>query len=169
VAERAPAEMVNAEIESRELERLGGSTNHGGLDLSQEGRISLPTTPAALSWLGLAYREAAVSICGDAALAAAGGGGRAAGGIPLCTEAQARGYLGSRLVMIAEERQRGLELLRQSVALLRHNLRRAPPGFAALEAKRVLACWLVIWGARWMPLARSKRRKSRRACARRSN
>jgi len=70
-ARKAPAEMVNAERESREQEVVSGSPCLGDLDLSQEGRISLPTTPAALTRLALAYNEAAVDC--DAALAAAGG------------------------------------------------------------------------------------------------
>jgi len=97
VAMYAPEEMARGEGESREQERLGGSPSYGGLDLSREGRISLPTTPAALSRLMVAYNEAAVGIC-DAALAAAGGRGRSAADdssrVPvLYVEAQARGSL----------------------------------------------------------------------------
>jgi len=74
VAREAPGEMVNSERESREQERRSGSPSYGDLDLSREGRVSLPTTRLALSRLCLAYQEAAVHLC-DAALAAAGGRG----------------------------------------------------------------------------------------------
>jgi len=56
VATQAPDEMAKAEKESREQERLGDSPSYGGLDLSQEGWVSLPTNPATLSWLSLAYQ-----------------------------------------------------------------------------------------------------------------
>jgi len=63
VAKVAPDEMVIAEIESRERERVSGfPPSYGRLDLSQEGRISLPTTSTARSRLGLAYNEAALAI-----------------------------------------------------------------------------------------------------------
>ena len=46
MARFAPGEMAGAERASREQERIGGSpVSYGGLDLSHEGRISLPTTP----------------------------------------------------------------------------------------------------------------------------
>jgi len=111
-ASQAPSEIVNAERASREQERLsGGSPSYGGLDLWQEGRISLPTTLAGLSRMGLAYNEAAVAIC-DAELAAAGGRGSPAadpGRVPsLYVEARARGYLGACLNMPGEE-QRSLK------------------------------------------------------------
>ena len=97
VATIAPGEMANAERASREQERINGyPVSYGGLDLSHEGRISLPTTPAALSRLGLAYNEAAVGIC-DANRES----------FPdVCTEAQARGSLGLCLYNLGEERQR---------------------------------------------------------------
>jgi len=51
----APSKMAYAERASREQERISGyPVPCGVLDLSHEGRISLPTTPAALSLLGLA-------------------------------------------------------------------------------------------------------------------
>jgi len=56
-AKKVPSEMVNAEKNSREQEQRSGSSLYGGLDLSQEGRISLPTSPAALSRLSLAPRS----------------------------------------------------------------------------------------------------------------
>ena len=62
VARQFPDEMVNAEIKSREQESISCSpASYGHLDLSHEGRISLPTTPAALSRLGTAYYEAALA------------------------------------------------------------------------------------------------------------
>jgi len=150
----APGEMVSAETESREQERLSGpSPSFGSLNLSQEGRISLPTTPAALSRLGLAYNEAAVALC-DTATAAAGGRGSPAANdtesVPdVSTEAQARGPLGFCLHMRGEERQRSLELLRQAVGLRRQELRTAAPGrdaISALSAQRVLADELCTLG-----------------------
>jgi len=108
LAEDAPDAMVKAEKESREQERLSGSPHHGGLDLSQEGRISLPTTPTALSRLCIAYAEAAVVI-GDAA--------------DVHTEARACGYLGVCLSNLGVKRRRSLGLLRRAVALMRQELR----------------------------------------------
>jgi len=146
VANQAPDEMANAEREIREQERLGGSPWYGGLDLSQEGWVSLPATPAALSWLGVAYNEAAVATC-DAALIAAGGRDSPAANderrVPLLVvEAQARGRLGLSLHDLGE-RQRGLELLWQAVALQRLAVRKAAPGSdLLLSAKQQLASLL---------------------------
>jgi len=145
VAKQAPDEMANAERESREQERLGGSPSYGSLDLSQEGRISLPTNRAALSRLGLAYYEAAVATC-DAALTAAGGRDSPAANdqrrVPvLDLEAQVRSGLGVTLHDLGE-RQRGLELLWQAVALLRLAVRKAAPGSDTLNSKQVLAALL---------------------------
>jgi len=145
VAQKSPDEMVKAERESREESRGGSFPSYGDLDLSQEGRISLPTTPAGLSRVELAYKEAAVATC-DAALAAAGGRDSPAADDdarvpPLNMEAEARGALGGFLHDLGE-RQRGLELLRQALALLRQGLQRAAPGFVALQAKRSLANFL---------------------------
>jgi len=140
----APGEMANAERESRKQERLSGSpTRYGGLDLSQEGRISLPTTMAALSRLELAYHLAAVAIC-DAALFAAGGRGSPAAAdvrrVPsLHVEARARGFLGACLQNMGEEGQRGLELMRTSVTFWRQVVRAAAPGVDTLSAERMLA------------------------------
>jgi len=136
VANQAPDEMANAERESRKQERLGGSPLYGGLDLSQEGWVSLPTTPAALSRLGLAYYEAAVANC-DAALTAAGGRDSPAADdqrhVPsLSLEAQVRGCLGVSLHDLGE-RQRGVELLRQAVALLWPVVHKAAPGFLIVK------------------------------------
>jgi len=140
----APGEMANAERASREQERISGyPVSYGGLDLSHEGRISLLTTPAALSRMGLAYSEAAVGIC-DAAIAAAGGRGsiaakdrRSAPDAP--SEAQARSSVGMCLDDLGEERQRSLKLLRQAVRLRRQELRTAAPGQGTLSAERMLA------------------------------
>jgi len=145
VANEAPGEMAKAVRESREQERLGGSLSYGGLDLSQEGWISLPTNPAALSRLGLAYEEAAVSIC-DAALTAAGGrDSPTANDVrhvpPLVLEVQVRGGLGGSFFNLGE-RQRGVELLWQAVALLRPVVRKAAPGSELLVAKQMLATFL---------------------------
>jgi len=142
VATRAPDEMAKAERESREHERLGGSPSYGGLDLSQDGWVSLPTTPAALSRLSLAYYEAAVATC-DSALTTAGGRESPAADdqrrVPsLRVEANARIGLGKGLYVLGE-RQRGLELLRQAVALLRPAVRKAAPGYDALQEKQLLA------------------------------
>ena len=143
MAKEAPAEMAKAERECRAQEKLSGCLpSYGGIDLSQEGRIRLPTTPAALS---LAYNEAAVALC-DSALAAAGGrGSRAAANdrlVPtLHEEATARGTLALALEG-REERQRRVDLLRQAVALMRQVVRAAPPSPDALEAKGELAGWL---------------------------
>jgi len=73
VAMRAPGEMAKAEWESREQEGLNGCPpSYGDQDISQEGRISLPTSPASLVRLSLGYNEAALSVC-VAALADVGG------------------------------------------------------------------------------------------------
>jgi len=144
VAEEAPEEMDKAERESRKEEQLSGSPPlYDRLDLSQ---ISLPTTPRALSRLGLAYNEAAVATC-DAALSDAGGRDSAAGDdfrrVPsLHIEAQARGCLGICLHDLGLKRQRRLELAQQSVALMRQAVRRAPPCREKVEMKRMLATWL---------------------------
>jgi len=131
VAKQEPDEMAKAEKESREQERLGGSPSYDGLDLSQEGRIILPTTLADLSRLDLIYYEAAVAIC-DAALTAAGGRGSAADDdemrVPsLVLEAEARGDLGLSLHLLRSEGQRGLDLTRQAVVLLRKAVRTPAP------------------------------------------
>jgi len=149
MAHHAPDEMVNAERESRAQERLGGSPSYGGLDLQQEGRVSLPTTPAALSRLGVAYNEAAIATC-DAALTAAGGRDSPAAADPRdvpsrYSEAQVRGCLGIILHNLGE-RQRGVELLRQAVALLRTVVRRAAPGSDLLVAKQALGSILYNLG-----------------------
>jgi len=123
--------------------------SYGGIDLSQEGRVSLPNTPAALSWLGLAYSEAAVDVC-DAALAAAGGRGSLAatdsGRVPsLKVEAQARGYLGICLNELCKGRQPSLELLWQAVAL-RRQVARAAPDHDTLSVQWGLADQLTTLG-----------------------
>jgi len=143
--------MVNAELESREQERRSGSSSYGGLDLSQEGRVSLPTTPATLARLCLAYHEAAVAICNEA-LAAAGGRGSPAADddwrVPnLRAEARVRGNLGDCLNDTGEEQQRSLELLRQAVALRRQALQTAAPGHYTRDAKRRLVEQLPTFGA----------------------
>jgi len=144
VAIEAPGEVVSAEWESQEQERLGGSTSYGGLDLSHEGRVILPTTPAALSRLNLAYYEAAVAIC-DSALTAAGGRGSPAAAdkrrVPnLTNEAHARGCLGLCLHELDEQHQHGLELTRQAVRLFRRMMRTpAADGYLALHLKQSLA------------------------------
>jgi len=140
VARDAPGEMAAAERESREQERLSGPLpSYGGFELLQEGRISLPATPAALSRLSLAYNEAAVAIC-DASIAAAGGRGSPAAAFSpmLQVETQARGCLGTCLHIMGEETQRSLELTRQAVALLRQAVRTAAPGHQTVNAQRVL-------------------------------
>jgi len=142
VANQAPDDMAKAERESRGQERLGGSPSYGGLDLSQEGWVSLPTNPASLPRLGLAYAEAAVATC-DAALTAAGGRDSLAADdehhVPLLVaEAQVRGRLGTHLHKLGE-RQRGVELLCEAVALLRQGLRKAAPGSYLPAAKQTLA------------------------------
>jgi len=142
VARDAPNEMVSAEIESRKHDKLG-SERLGGFDLSQEGRISLPTNPAALSRLSLAYNEAAVATC-DRALANVGGRGSPAAANEHCVpllgaEARARGSLGLCLFKLGDDRQRSLDILRQAVALTREVLRTAPSSAQAGEAQRTLA------------------------------
>jgi len=145
VAQQAPDEMVKAERESREQERLGGSPSYFGLDLSQEGRIRLPTTPDDLSWLEVTYYEAAVVAC-DAAIEAAGGRDTAAAAderrVPtLRNEAEARSRLGLSLYE-AGEAQSGSELLQQAVALMRQWMLTTAPGSDALQAKLWLAALL---------------------------
>ena len=55
MAAEDPGAMLKAEKESREQERLlGGSFYLGHIDLSQQGMISLPTSPAGISHLRLA-------------------------------------------------------------------------------------------------------------------
>jgi len=125
VARQAPDEMVNAEVESREQEGLGGLPSYGGLDLTHEGQVSLPTTLAALSRLCVKYMEAAVATC-ESALAAAGGRDSPAADddafVPsVHMEAEVRGTL--RICLHDQgERQRGLELARQALALLRQGV-----------------------------------------------
>jgi len=147
LASQAPDEMVKAERVSREQERLGGAPSYWGLDLSQERWVSLPTTPATLSRLGVAYHDSAVAICDTALTAASSRDSPAADDerrVPLRVEAEARGCLGICLHDLGE-RQRGVELLRQAVALLRLAVRKAAPGFDLLVAKQALAsvlCYL---------------------------
>jgi len=161
LAQKAPGEMAKAEKESREQERLGGSPSYGGFDLSQEGRISLPTIPAALFRLGLTYNKAAVAIC-DAALAVVGGRGSPADDderrVPsLRMEADARSSLGFLLHELGVEPQRSSEMLRQAVALLRRAVRTAEPGFAALQAKLSLAGLLSNLGAVFAGMAEGEK------------
>jgi len=139
VAQMVPDEMVRAEKASREQERLSGSPYqiYDILDLSQEGRFALPTTPGKVALIRLSYYTAAVAIC-DAALAACGGRDSPAAAdsarVPLWTaEANARSHLGTCLIDGAarephgvgdrsEVLNRGFALLRQAVALRRHYL-----------------------------------------------
>jgi len=149
VATEAPAEMAKAEIEGHEQEGIFGSPSYG-LALKHVGRISLPTTPAAVSRLSLAYREAAVTVC-DTALTVAGGRDTPAADddrrVPsLSLEAATRSDLAHCLFELGEERQRVFGLYRQAVALLRQAVRTMPPGADALEAKRALASELVSLG-----------------------
>jgi len=142
VAQTAPGDMVRAESESRAQERLSGPPpSYGGLDLSQKGRVSLRTTPAALSWLPLAYYEAAVEIC-DAALAASGGRGSPVNDWRAPTwaiEAQVRTALGACLCRMGDEGPRSFELFREAVKLWRLVARKAAPGHDTLHAHRGLA------------------------------
>ena len=152
VAQKAPAEMVEAERESREQDRLSCTTPwYGNLDLLQEGHISLPTSPAALSRLRITYMEAAISLC-DFALAAAGGRSSPAADdelrVPsLGLEAVTREYLGISLVNLGEDPQRGLELVRQAVTMMRQGVLRAAPGLDVLKARGALAVMLFNLGA----------------------
>jgi len=151
LAENAPDAMVKAEKESREQERLSGPPHHGGPDLSQEGRTSLPTTPAALSRICISYAEAAVEIY-EAALASAGGRNSpaAADGIripSLLTEARAYGHLGVCLANLGVKRRRSLKLLRRAVALMRQELRTMVFSPDAMEVKRQLASQLSNLGS----------------------
>ena len=161
VAQQAPGEMVKVERESRAQERLDGSTpSHGGPDLSQEGRICLPTTPAALSRLGVTYLEATVAAC-EASFAAAGGRDSPATAdglsVPsLVLEAEARGSLGVCLCNLGEERQRGFALIWQAVALMRRAVRTAASSDSALGDKRLLAGWLCNLGSSLCNVAERK-------------
>jgi len=152
MATEAPDEMVKAERASREQERLSASPCHGSLDLSQEGLISLPTTPAGVSRLSLAYNEVAVATC-DAALAAAGGRDSPAADderrIPsLQVEAHARGCLGACLFDLGEGRQRSLELVRQAVTQLRRVVRTAGHrGDQLVGTKTMLCNWVGYLGS----------------------
>ena len=153
VAKEAPDAMAKAERESREQDRPSGSPSCGGLDLSQEGRISLPTTRAARSRLGVAYFEAAVAVC-EAALAYVGGRGSPAADderrVPsLRSEAEMRNGLGTSLHSLGE-RRRGVELVRQAVLPLRRDVFTAAPGSEAPQAKRMLVIWLSNLGAMLM-------------------
>jgi len=96
--------------------------------------------------MGIAYYEAAVATC-DAELAASGGRGV----FDPAVEAQARGGLGAVLHIHGEEQQRSLELLRQSVSLLRQAARTPPPGYSARDAKLALAIQLGNLGAMHIP------------------
>jgi len=149
IARQSPEEMAQAEKESREQERLSGSPSYGRLDLSQEGRISLPTTPSALSRMGVAYNEVAVAIC-DTALAAAGGRGSLAADdawrVPsVHVEAEARGSLAVCLTEPGECHRR-LRVIRQAVALLRRKMRTAATDFDVLATKLMLASTLCNLG-----------------------
>jgi len=148
VAGLAPGEMVIAARESRQQERRSGPPqSYGGLDLSQEGQVSLPTTVAGLSRLELTYHEAAVAIC-DAALAAAGNRGSGNGSVlTLPVEAQARASLGICLHHMGEERQRSLKALLKSVELLRKEVRTAATGHATKHAQTLLANHLSSLGS----------------------
>jgi len=143
VARRAPEEMVKAERESRKQERLSGPPlSYSGLDISQAGRVRLPTTPAGLSRLSLAYNEAAVATC-DAALAAVGGRDSPAAAderhVPsLQLEADARGSVGHSLHKLGEL-ERSFELLRQAVALMRRAVRTITHADDPLSTKQSLA------------------------------
>jgi len=153
VARKAPNGMAKAERENREQERLSGTTpSYGGLDLSQEGRISLPTSPAALSRLRITYMEAAVALC-DSALVAAGGRDSPAadddGRVPMLRlEAEARGSLGVSLDELGVGPQRSLELRRQAVALLRREMQAVASSDHAQYAERSLAVCLCNLGVR---------------------
>jgi len=144
VAEDAPEEMARAEERSLEQERLRGfAPSFGGMDLSKQGWICLPTTPAALSRFCIRYGEAAVFIC-DAALAACGGRDSPGPGKAdeLRVAADVRRYLAVCLFKRGEDRQRGLKVMREAVELLRHVMRMVAPDIDAREDKRKLACQL---------------------------
>jgi len=136
VAGKMPGEMAKAERESREQERLSGAPSYG-LDLSQEGRISLPTTDAALFRLRREYLQAAVAVC-DAALAFAMGCGSPDDDDPRRVsehmEAIARSDLASCLDDMGEDPQRSFKLPRQAIALLRRE--RPPRHPTDVDAKR---------------------------------
>jgi len=141
VAMTAPGEMVSVERESREHDRLSDYSSYRGLNPSWEGRIDLPTTPAALNQLGPAYNEAAVAIC-DKALTETGGRGSPAAEdyrrVPgLKVEARARARLAIFLLWVNP--WRGFELMRPAVACARLLLRTAEPGPHAVDAQRDLA------------------------------
>jgi len=142
VAQDAPGEMARAENESRVQERLSGPPpSYSGLDLSQKGRVSLRTAPAALSRLALAYYEAAVEMC-DAALAATGGRGSPVdhwSAPAWAIEAQVRTALGACLCRMGDEGPRSFELFREAVKLWRLVLQKAAPGHDTLHAQRGLA------------------------------
>jgi len=72
VALDGPDAMARTESEGRQQERTSRYSTYG-LDLSKEGRIRLPSTPADLSRLSRTYCEAAVAVC-DASVAAVGRG-----------------------------------------------------------------------------------------------
>ena len=131
VAKRAPDEMAKAITESRDMERLCPSPWFAGRDLSQEGVVILPTTPATLSRLGLCFYQAAVEIC-DAALAAVGGRSSPAADderrLPsMNAHAQVCGSLAGSLTALGEDTARSLALMRQSVALGARCWRRRRP------------------------------------------
>jgi len=152
VAKEAASEMVDAERESREQERLSGHPVwHIGVDLSQEGRISLPTTPAGLYRLDLAFYEAAVATC-DRRLAAAGGRGRPAADedVPdLRVGAIARGSLAVCLLTLGEEGERGFRLTRQAVSNWRRSVSAQAPGPGKQHAQMGLGNELAIL-AKWL-------------------
>jgi len=140
LAQSVPDEMATAERESREQERRSGSLPHDGPNLSPEGRISLPTTP-------LAYHEAVVETCDNALAAAGGRHSPAAAGLlgvvpSLLEEGEARGDLGYCLQHFHGQRERGTELLRQAVTLIR----RVDPAHDR-NALKSLAKWLYNLGA----------------------
>ena len=65
----------------------------------------------------------------------------------LFDEAEARGQLGGCLVDLGVERERGFDLMRSAVALLRRAVQAAGPGDAALHPKATLAKWQHNLGA----------------------
>jgi len=168
VGQMVPDEMVRAEKASRAQERLSGSPYHmyDFLDLSQEGRFPLPTTPGEVALIHLAYYTAAVAIC-DAALAACSSRDSPAAAdstrFPLRTaEANARSHLDTCLIDGAarephgvgdrsEVLNRGFALLRQAVGLRRDYLHSGQlRGSDVREGRRTLGGALLQLGTKLM-------------------
>lgn len=160
VARSSPDDMVRAEEEMARCEQAHGPaegsaladvpaahlpSTHTAPDLSNEGRVEMPTG-VERAWLCLHYSRAAVGICDTAVAATAAGGSPVDDAhIPsLDSQASARSNLARFLVESGLDPARGVALLREAAALRRRLLAERPN---RLHARRVLAIALSNLGA----------------------